>query len=133
MFELLMELHLQLHADPNSESRMFLANIRFDIYVPRDEKFGHLKMSDFLGYAIKSVNQAIFPVLGAVADGTPMEFDTFQDVLDFYEGGIKAPNLSVLNDLIPLEMIKELVRSDGEHVLKFPLPQVIQGLCWLFL
>ncbi|MQL94640.1 hypothetical protein Taro_027298 [Colocasia esculenta] len=113
--------------DPNSESRMFLANIRLDIYVPRDEKFGHLKMSDFLGYAIKSVNQSIFPALGAVVDETPMEFDTFQDILDFYEGGVEATNLSVLKDMIPLEMIKELVRSDGEQILKFPLPQVLQS------
>ncbi|MQM17065.1 hypothetical protein Taro_050032 [Colocasia esculenta] len=73
--------------DPNLESRMFLANIRFDIYVPRGEKFGHLNMSDFLGHAIKSVNQFIFLALRAVVDKMPMEFDTFKDVLDFYEGG----------------------------------------------
>ncbi|OAY75692.1 putative linoleate 9S-lipoxygenase 4 [Ananas comosus] len=113
--------------DPKSESR--LPQLSLDIYVPRDEKFGHLKMSDFLGYALKSVTQAILPTLHTIFDMTPMEFDSFQDILNLYEGGIKLPNSPELEEVrkqIPFEMIKELFRSDGEHFLKLPLPQVIK-------
>ncbi|KAF5952225.1 hypothetical protein HYC85_010169 [Camellia sinensis] len=39
--------------DPESESRLALL-MSLNIYVPRDERFGHLKMSDFLAYALKS-------------------------------------------------------------------------------
>ncbi|XP_010905215.1 probable linoleate 9S-lipoxygenase 4 [Elaeis guineensis] len=113
--------------DPNSESRLPLLSL--NIYVPRDERFGHLKMSDFLAYALKSLTQSLQPLLNTVFDKTPMEFDSLQDVLNLYEGGLKLPEfpaLEEIKDRIPLEMIKELVRSDGEQVLKLPLPQVIK-------
>ncbi|XP_072992042.1 probable linoleate 9S-lipoxygenase 4 [Typha latifolia] len=113
--------------DPKSESR--LPQLSLDIYVPRDERFGHLKMSDFLGYALKSVTQSLLPVLNTIFDTTPMEFDSFQDILNLYEGGIKLPDSAALEEVrksIPFEMIKELIRSDGEHVLKLPLPQIIR-------
>ncbi|KAJ4945389.1 hypothetical protein NE237_014222 [Protea cynaroides] len=77
--------------DPNTESRIPLA-MSLDIYVPRDERFGHLKMSDFLAYALKAVVQFLLPELKAYCDITPKEFTTFQDVLDLYEGGIQLPN-----------------------------------------
>ncbi|XP_010256003.1 PREDICTED: probable linoleate 9S-lipoxygenase 5 [Nelumbo nucifera] len=113
--------------DPNSESRLPpLPSL--DIYVPRDERFGHLKMSDFLAYALKSLVQFLLPELKALCDKTPNEFDTFQDVFNLYEGGTQLPSgaFDRLKDAIPFEMLKELFRTDGEQLLKFPLPQVIQ-------
>ncbi|KAF3784587.1 hypothetical protein EJ110_NYTH24146 [Nymphaea thermarum] len=115
-------------SDPKTESRLSVLS-SLDIYVPRDERFGHLKMSDLLAYNLKFVVQFLVPELKALFDKTPDEFDTFQDVLNLYEGGIKLPDspaLKKVKDMIPLEMIKELVRSDGEQLLKFPVPQVIQ-------
>ncbi|KAH0649219.1 hypothetical protein KY290_035173 [Solanum tuberosum] len=85
--------------DPKSESRIpFILSL--DIYVPRDERFGHLKMSDFLTYALKSIVQFILPELHALFDA--------------------------LTDAIPLEMIRELLRTDGEGILRFPTPLVIK-------
>ncbi|XP_034706086.1 probable linoleate 9S-lipoxygenase 5 [Vitis riparia] len=114
--------------DPNTESRLPLV-MSLNIYVPRDERFGHLKMSDFLAYALKSIVQFLLPEFEALCDITHNEFDSFQDVLDLYEGGIKVPEgplLDKIKDNIPLEMLKELVRTDGEHLFKFPMPQVIK-------
>lgn len=48
--------------DPKVESRLPLVT-SLDIYVPRDERFGHLKMSDFLGFGLKSVAQVLYPGL----------------------------------------------------------------------
>ncbi|KAL4198234.1 hypothetical protein AMTRI_Chr03g44860 [Amborella trichopoda] len=113
--------------DPKFERRLPLLSL--DIYVPRDERFGHLKMSDFLAYALKSINQFLLPEIKALFDKTPDEFDSFEDVMKMYGGGIKLPEieaLDTLKGLIPFEMIKELLRTDGERFLKFPLPQVIQ-------
>ncbi|OVA05470.1 Lipoxygenase [Macleaya cordata] len=111
--------------DPNYESRLFLLSL--DIYVPRDERFGHLKMSDFLAYSIKSIVQVLLPGIKSFVDTTPGEFDTFQDVLNMHEGGISLPcPLDLIFDAIPLQMLKEIFRSDGEQVLRFPLPQVIK-------
>ncbi|RRT63572.1 hypothetical protein B296_00035401 [Ensete ventricosum] len=114
--------------DPNYESRLSLLSL--DIYVPRDERFGHLKMSDFLAYALKSLTQSLLPTLTAIFDTTPMEFDSFKDVLQLYEGGLpipQSPELDEIRSHLPFEMLKELVRTDGERVLKLPLPQVIKG------
>ncbi|XP_042517026.1 probable linoleate 9S-lipoxygenase 5 [Macadamia integrifolia] len=116
------------NSDHTSESRINLL-MSLDIYVPRDERFGHLKMSDFLAYALKALVQFLLPEFKALCDRTPNEFDTFQDVLDLYERGIQLPNgptVDKVRDKIPLELLKELFRSDGERLLKFPTPQVIQ-------
>lgn len=116
--------------DPKTESRL-PATMSLDIYVPRDERFGHLKMADFLTYAIKALAQAVLPVLKAICDETPNEFDSMEDVLKLYEGGLPVVNKPLIDELrerIPFEMIKELFRAEGnQRFLKFPLPQVIQG------
>ncbi|KAL6964786.1 Lox4p [Sarracenia purpurea var. burkii] len=99
------------------------------IYVPRDERFGHIKMSDFLAYALKSIVQFLVPEFEELCDSTRNEFDSFQDVLKLYEGGIKLPEgplLDRIKENIPLEMLKELVRTDGEGYFRFPTPQVIK-------
>ena len=115
--------------DPNTESRLQIL-MSLNVYVPRDERFGHLKMSDFLAYALKSVAQVIKPELESQFDSTPTEFDSFEDVLNIYEGGIKLPKglLDNIRENIPAEMLKEIFRTDGERFLKYPLPQVIKGI-----
>ncbi|XP_058745335.1 seed linoleate 9S-lipoxygenase-3-like [Vicia villosa] len=107
--------------DPNSESR---GN---SVYIPRDEAFGHLKSSDFLVYGLKSVSQDVIPLLQSVFDinFTPTEFDSFDDVFDLYEGGIKLPT-DIISKISPLPVLSEIFRTDGEEVLKFPPPKVIQ-------
>jgi len=113
--------------DPATESRLPLT-MSLDIYVPRDERFGHLKMSDFLAYALKSVVQFLIPELKSLFDPTPNEFDSFEDIMKLYSDGIKLPEnpiLDALTNLIPLELIKEFFKTDGEKLLKYPLPQLI--------
>lgn len=118
-----------LLADPKCESRLNIAS-SLDIYVPRDERFGHLKMADFLAYALKSIVQVLKPEFESLFDSTPNEFDKFEDVLKLYEGGIEVPEgiLTEVRDNIPAEMLKEIFRSDGQRLLKFPVPQVIAGI-----
>ncbi|XP_008246453.2 PREDICTED: probable linoleate 9S-lipoxygenase 5 [Prunus mume] len=113
--------------DSNSESRLPLL-MSLNIYVPRDERFGHLKLSDFLAYALKSISQFIRPELEALFDKTPNEFDSFEDVLKLYEGGIPLPEglLKDIGDNIPAEMLKEIFRTDSAQLLSFPMPQVIK-------
>ncbi|KAK3042134.1 hypothetical protein RJ639_001254 [Escallonia herrerae] len=64
--------------DPTVESRLPLLSL--NIYVPRDERFCHVKFSDFMAYALKSVGQ----------------------------------------------MLKECMRSDGENLQKFPMPDILK-------
>lgn len=114
--------------DPNSEKRLPLLSL--NIYVPRDERFSHLKFSDFLAYALKSLLQVLHPEITSLCDKTINEFDTFDDVHNLYEGSVKLPNaktVSKIRDRIPWAMLKELVRNDGERFMKFPIPDVIKG------
>ncbi|KAB2014576.1 hypothetical protein ES319_D09G235100v1 [Gossypium barbadense] len=113
--------------DSRTESRLFLLSLK--IYVPRDEQFSLVKFSDFVAYALKSLFQVLIPEVAALCDKTINEFDSFQDVLDLYEGGIRLPNdaaLKKIRDCVPWEMIRELVRNDGERLMKFPMPAVIK-------
>ncbi|KAM7502447.1 hypothetical protein LguiB_001351 [Lonicera macranthoides] len=78
----------QKQATPKTESRLpFIKSL--NIYVLRDERFGHLKLSDFLANALKSLVQFLLLEFEAFCAQTPDEFDSFQDVLKLYEGGIK--------------------------------------------
>lgn len=115
--------------DAESESRLNFAK-SLDIYVPRDERFGHLKLSDFLANALKSIVQVVKPELESLFDSTPNEFDSFEDVFKLYEGGIEVPEgiLKNIRDKIPAELLKEILRTDGERFLKLPVPKVIEGM-----
>ncbi|KAK8984310.1 hypothetical protein V6N11_029626 [Hibiscus sabdariffa] len=113
--------------DSKTESRLFLLNL--NIYVPRDERFSQVKFSDFIAYSLKSLFQVLVPEIAALCDKTINEFDSFQDVLDLYEGGIKLPSdatIKKIRDCLPWELIRELVRNDGERLMKFPMPAVIK-------
>ena len=112
--------------DPNSESRPSLLD---SIYVPRDEKFGHLKMSDFLGYSLKALVDGIVPAIRTYVDLTPGEFDSFKDILKLYEGGLKLPNIPALEEMrkhFPLQLVKDLIPVGGDYLLKLPMPQIIK-------
>ncbi|XP_039018249.1 linoleate 9S-lipoxygenase 6-like [Hibiscus syriacus] len=114
-------------SDPNTESRLFLPDV-LNIYVPRDEQFGHLKLSDFIVYNLKGLVNKIIPLLEAFVNYTPNEFDSFKDVDNLYFNGIPLPT-DLINQLasnIPLEMMQEFFRSDGQQLLKFPVPKVIE-------
>ncbi|MED6192549.1 Lox2p [Stylosanthes scabra] len=105
--------------DPKSESRSD------QVYLPRDEAFGHLKSSDFLGYILKSASQSVIPQLQAALPFGQSEFNSFEDVRGLYTGGIKLPT-NILSDLSPIPLFKELFRTDGEQALKFVEPLIIK-------
>ncbi|KAL5160578.1 Linoleate 9S-lipoxygenase 1 [Glycine soja] len=95
-----------------------------DTYIPRDENFGHLKSSDFLTYAIKSLTQNVLPQFNT-AFGFNNEFDSFEDVRCLFDGGVYLPT-DVLSKISPIPVLKEIFRTDGEQALKFPPPHVIK-------
>ncbi|KAG5541454.1 hypothetical protein RHGRI_021320 [Rhododendron griersonianum] len=120
--------------DPRHESRLPLLK-SLSIYVPRDERFSHLKLSDVIAYGLKSAIQFLAPEAEAQFDRTPSEFDSLKDILELYEGGIKLPIklpdfpfLESITKEIPFPILKEILRTDGERPFHFPMPQVIKGM-----
>jgi linoleate 9S-lipoxygenase len=119
---------VNISTDPNTESKLNPLEI-LNVYVPRDERFDHLKMSDVVAYALKIIAQFLKPELEAQFNRTPNDFDSLEDVLKLYDGGIELPKglLENIRESIPLETLKEIFRTDGQRLLKFPVPQVIKG------
>ncbi|TMX01516.1 hypothetical protein EJD97_024363 [Solanum chilense] len=64
----------------------------FGIYVPRDEKFTPLKMTDFIGIALKVIVQLLIPELESLGNINLNEFNSFEDILKIYGGGINLPD-----------------------------------------
>ncbi|WRX25636.1 PLAT/LH2 domain - like 7, partial [Theobroma cacao] len=114
-------------SDPNTESRVYIPGL-FSTYVPRDEQFGHLKLTDFIAYNLKALVTNVIPAFEAFVNFTPNEFDSFKEVDNLYFNGIQLPTeaLNKLTSNIPLPMIKEMFRMDGQQLLKFPVPQAIE-------
>ncbi|KAL4556314.1 hypothetical protein LXL04_038961 [Taraxacum kok-saghyz] len=115
--------------DPKTESRLSLIE-SLHMYVPRDERFGHLKKSDFLAYGLEAILKFLLPEFEALTDDTLNEFDSFDDFLKLYNGGIKLPHGPLVNRIkedIHLQVFKELYRTDGEGLAKYSMPQVIQA------
>ncbi|XP_009779646.1 putative linoleate 9S-lipoxygenase 5 [Nicotiana tabacum] len=88
-------------ADPNSESRLpQIAS--FAIYVPRDEKFSPLKMTDVLSNSQKAIAQVFAPQLASLGNLSLNEFNSFDDVLKVYEPGtpgfLKYPTPHVIRE-----------------------------------
>ncbi|XP_062228301.1 linoleate 9S-lipoxygenase 2-like [Phragmites australis] len=112
--------------DPDAESRLTLLE---DIYVPRDERFGHIKSADFLGYSLKALVDGIVPAIRTYVDLSPGEFDSFADILKLYEGGIKLPDIPALEEMrkrFPLQLVKDLLPVGGDYLLKLPMPKIIK-------
>nr|AAB60715.1 lipoxygenase [Hordeum vulgare subsp. vulgare] len=116
--------------DPRSESRIPKYKIKeaLNIYVPRDERFGHLKLSDFLGYSLKAITEAILPITRTYVDSTPKEFDSFQDIYNLYDGLLKVPDNQHLKELKnkSLQFIKKSLAVAGDDS-KLALPHVIKS------
>ncbi|KAH7439970.1 hypothetical protein KP509_04G085100 [Ceratopteris richardii] len=121
-------------ADAKSEKPTELLEF---VYVPRDERFDHVKRSDFLGSSIKSFVHEVLPTIEEFLQRND-DFDNFKDIKRLYESGISLPILDLKSVLSaaekasefkdPFEVIGELTdenSSDGS-LLKFPQPQVIQ-------
>lgn len=64
------------------------------------------------------------------AFGFNNEFDTFEDVRGLFEGGLYLPT-DVISKISPIPVLKEILRTDGEQVLKFPPPHVIRGIVYM--
>ncbi|CAL4946184.1 unnamed protein product [Urochloa decumbens] len=111
-------------SDPDCESRLTLLDD--DVYVPRDERFGHIKSADFLGYSIKALVDGIVPALKGYIG---FEFNSFKDIIRLYEGGIKIPDVPALEEIrkqFPLQLIKDLMPVGGDFLLKLPMPKIIK-------
>jgi len=104
--------------------------LSLNVYVPRDELFGHRKFADYLFYSLKAVGHVLQAGIKALFDKTPTEFDCLEDTLKLYKHETKLHNATSLVEekKTGLSMLKEFLRIDKILHLKFPLPHIIKGI-----
>ncbi|XP_078168681.1 putative linoleate 9S-lipoxygenase 4 [Carex rostrata] len=121
----------QTKEDSKSESRLSIPETLGDlvgfkhIYVPRDERFGHLKLSDFRAFSLISIGQSLFAGLKSISHKT----DSFEDTFKLYAFPESESDpshwLENLRKKIPFEFVEEWFSSE-EHPMKFPIPLVLK-------
>jgi linoleate 9S-lipoxygenase len=88
-------------------------------------------MSDFIGYSVKALIEAVLPTLDTFIDDHPREFDSFEDILGLYETGPEAPNhplIAAVREKIPSQFLRSILPNGAhDHPLKMPLPNVIRS------
>nr|TKW05047.1 hypothetical protein SEVIR_7G150800v2 [Setaria viridis] len=112
-----LELLKSLNFNPNSESRQLL-----NIYVPCDERFGHLKVTGFGGSY--SLAEECFSLIRGLV-WKQEEFDSFEDILELYGHGPEAPNNPLIADIrkkVPSEFLRSI-----NHPLTIPFPYIIRS------
>ncbi|KAM0906990.1 hypothetical protein ACQ4PT_016403 [Festuca glaucescens] len=122
-----------MKSDPTCESRNVVPVLQ-QFYVPRDECFNHVKKADFTSYLLKAISTGILPLARELLDtAVPREFDDFQDMYKLYEGGIKIPDVPVMDLMFKVfPPLKSICPSGGSYLLKMPMPEVIKNdkLAW---
>ena len=122
-----------MKSDPTCESRNVVPVLQ-QFYVPRDECFNHVKKADFTTYLLKAISAGILPLARALFDTvSPREFDDFQDMYKLYEGGLKIPDVPVMDLMFKVfPPLKSISPSGGSYLLKMPMPHVIGNdkLAW---
>lgn len=118
--------------DPKCERPVDLPEL---IYIPRDERFAHVKKSDFLGSSIKSFAHAILPAIETLFE-SDTGFKGLEEIKELYSKGmnVSAWASTTLTDELkkevkhPLEIIREMTDKEtgDSNFIKFPVPQIIQ-------
>ncbi|XVF42048.1 hypothetical protein PTKIN_Ptkin01aG0328900 [Pterospermum kingtungense] len=83
------------HKDPNTESRKFPKDTKFNIYVPSDERFSPLKMSDFEKKGLKASLNEFIDVVVTASVFYDNSFKSFKELEERYyvEGKYPWPQM----------------------------------------
>ncbi|XP_028795395.1 probable linoleate 9S-lipoxygenase 5 [Neltuma alba] len=112
--------------DPNSESRLG-DDQAFSIYVPRDDRFGDQKLFEFVQYFPKSSMNLVKSYLLKELDSKGKEFESFKNVFEvLYQNGFTFNVPKSLLDAVAQRLPIPEPPADGNLLLKFPIPSVIQ-------
>ncbi|ERN20140.1 probable linoleate 9S-lipoxygenase 5 [Amborella trichopoda] len=114
--------------DPSSESRLELLDV-INIYVPRDERFSPLKMSEFIKNSIEAIVHFLIPVAKSFFQKDIQNFTTFREIRELFNDRNRILDNVVaekLKKLVPQELMAQIVKTIRENSTKFPVPQIIQ-------
>ncbi|WOL04136.1 linoleate 9S-lipoxygenase A [Canna indica] len=113
--------------DRVTETRHKIINL--DFYVPPDDRFSPLKLSEFISSSIRAVVHFVIPEVKSLFEGSIKNFDSFgqlsKDLYTQRKSFLESVVRERIKDLVPEELYGEVVRVTKENPIKFPVPQVI--------
>lgn len=115
--------------DGETEKRSIFIDL--DFYVPPDERFSPVKLSEFITHSIQAVLHFVFPEVKSLLGHDIGNFESFKELTkDLYARPhepsiVEGVVMEKLKSLLPKDIYKEVIRVMKENPLKFPVPQVI--------
>lgn len=117
-----------MKADPSTESRL-PPDEAFSIYVPRDDRFSDQKLFEFVQHFPKSSMNLMKSFVSAELEKSGKEFESFEQVLKIlYQQGFTFNVPKAVLDAIAEKLPIPTPPENGDLLLKFPVPSVIQGM-----
>ncbi|XP_054791232.1 seed linoleate 9S-lipoxygenase-3-like [Prosopis cineraria] len=112
--------------DPSTESRL-PAEEAFNIYVPKDDRFGTQKLYEFVQHFPKSSMNLVKSYVSAELEASGKEFESFEQVVkilykDGFTFNVPKEILDAIAERLPIPTSPE----NGDLQLLFPIPGVIQ-------
>lgn len=106
--------------------------INLDFYVPPDERFSPMKLSEFITNSLQAILHFVVPEVKSLLQGNFRNFESFDQITkDLYAGNrsyiLEGIVMEKLKTFLPEELFKEVVRLAKANPVKFPVPEVIAG------
>ncbi|KAH9326864.1 hypothetical protein KI387_007042 [Taxus chinensis] len=99
----------------------------FQFYIPLDEKFPHINLSDYTGNLVKAFAQNLAPTLKTVFGD---KFVSLKHVNEIYSKGLpKVLNnvMELTKGLVPFQIGKALLNTDDQALINFRRPQIFEA------
>lgn len=114
--------------DRATETRNRLINL--DFYVPPDDRFSPIKLSEFITNSLQAILHFVNPELKSLIQGNVINFASFDQIKkDLYQSErsrvLEGIVMEKLKAFLPEDLLKEFKKAIKENPIKFPIPQVI--------
>ncbi|XP_057844155.2 linoleate 9S-lipoxygenase 6-like [Cryptomeria japonica] len=97
-------------------------------YIPADEKFPQASLSDFRAHFFKAFSKKFISDLVTNLNVVKNHFGNLKEVKSLYSKGLNMPadiTISLAKAVVPFQMIKGILDTNDQAVLKFPKPNII--------
>ncbi|XP_057831404.2 linoleate 9S-lipoxygenase 6 [Cryptomeria japonica] len=97
-------------------------------YIPADEKFPQASLSDFRAHFFKAFSKKFISDLVTNLNVVKKHFGNLKEVKSLYSKGLNLPadiTISLAKAVVPFQMIKGILDTNDQAVLKFPKPNII--------
>ena len=115
-----------MFAGPSYEGRKQLCFTQA-FYIPPDEQFPQESLSNFRAHFLRAFSKVVIP---KIVSTVKPEFCSLKEVKNLYSKGISCLTditASLAKEIVPGKTIKQLLNTDDQAILRFPLPSIISS------